>query len=141
MSVELFLDSNILIYTFDDVATRKRRVARDLVAKALREGSGVISYQVVQEVLNVLTRKLDPPMDVRDAMRYLEITLEPLWRVQPSADLVRSALSLQARYSLSFYDSLIVAAALSAGCNRLLSEDLQHGLRIERLTVDNPFAD
>lgn len=139
MSGESFLDSNILIYTFDDVALEKQRIAQELVRTALQDGSGVISYQVTQEVLNVLTRKLTFSMDVGDATRYLATTLEPLWRVQPSAELFRSGLALQARYQFGFYDSLIVAAALSAGCARLYSEDLQHGQRIEGLTIEDPF--
>jgi predicted nucleic acid-binding protein len=141
MSGESFLDSNILIYTFDDVALEKQRIAQELVRTALQDGSGVISCQVTQEVLNVLTRKLTFPMDVGDATRYLATTLEPLWRVQPSAELFRAGLALQARYQFGFYDSLIVAAALSAGCARLYSEDLQHGQRIEGLTIEDPFQD
>ena len=139
MSGESFLDSNILIYTFDDVALEKQRLAQELVKKALKDGSGVISYQVIQEVLNVLTRKLTFSMDVGDATRYLATTLEPLWSVQPSADLFRTGLALQARYAFGFYDSLIIAAALSAGCTRLYSEDLQHGQRIEGLAIEDPF--
>jgi predicted nucleic acid-binding protein len=69
MSGESFLDSNILIYTFDDVALEKQRIAQELVRTALQDGSGVISCQVTQEVLNVLTRKLTFPMDVGDATR------------------------------------------------------------------------
>jgi predicted nucleic acid-binding protein len=139
MSDDSFLDSNVLIYTFDDVALEKQRIAQELVKAALQDGSGVISYQVTQEVLNVLTRKLPQPMDVGDATRYLATTLEPLWRVQPSAELLRAGLALQARYQFGFYDSLIVAAALSAGCARLYSEDLQHGQQIDGLTIEDPF--
>jgi predicted nucleic acid-binding protein len=139
MSGESFLDSNIFIYTFDDVALEKQRVAQELVRTALQDGSGVVSYQVTQEVLNVLTRKLPQSMDVGDATRYLATTLEPLWRVQPSTELFGAGLALQARYRFGFYDSLIVAAALSAGCIRLYSEDLQHGQRIEGLTIEDPF--
>jgi len=94
---------------------------------------------VVQEVLNVLTRKLRLLMNVEDATRYLANTLEPLWRVQPGAELFPSGLSLQARYKFSFYDSLIIAAALAARCTRLYSEDLQHGQRIDGLTIEDPF--
>jgi predicted nucleic acid-binding protein len=139
MSGDSFLDSNIFTYTFDDVALEKQRIAQELVRAALQDGSGVISYQVTQEVLNVLTRKLTVSMDVGDATRYLATTLEPLWRVQPSAELFRAGLALQSRYQFGFYDSLIVAAALSAGCTRLYSEDLQHGQRIEGLTIEDPF--
>lgn len=139
MSGESFLDSNVLIYTFDDVARDKQRIAQELVKTSLQHGTGIISYQVVQEVLNVLTRKLHVPMDAGDATRYLATTLEPLWRVQPSAELYHAALTLQARYTFGFYDSLIVAAALSAGCATLYSEDLQHGQRIGNLTIEDPF--
>lgn len=139
MSGDAFLDSNIFIYTFDDVALDKQRIAQKLVTAALRDGSGVISYQVTQEVLNVLTRKLAQPMAVGDATRYLATTLEPLWHVQPSAELIRAGLALQDRYRFGFYDALIVAAALAAGCTRLYSEDLQHGQHVEGLAIEDPF--
>ena len=70
---------------------------------------------------------------------FLRNVLAPLWRVQPSAALYTRTLDVQQRYRFSFYDSLIVAAALEAGCARLLSEDLQHGQLIEGLTIENPF--
>ena len=125
MSVEVFFDSNVLLYLFDAVNHRKRKIADRLVDEAIVDRSAVISYQVAQEVLNVLAKRIDPRMSVADASRFLADTLEPLWGVQPSARLLRSALSVRERYGFSFYDSLIVAAALSAGCTRLLSEDLQ----------------
>jgi predicted nucleic acid-binding protein len=58
----------------------------------------------------------------------------------PSTALYIRAVEVRTRYRYSFYDSLIIAAALEAGCTRLYSEDLQHGQRIERLTIVNPFA-
>ena len=57
----------------------------------------------------------------------------------PSHALYRRALEIQARYRYGFYDSLIIAAALEAGCQRLLSEDMQHGQQIEHLRIVNPF--
>ena len=85
-------------------------------------------------------RKAEIPLDLAGARRYLDVVLAPLCRVGASVELVRRGLDLQGRLSLSFYDSLIVAAALEAGCSRLWSEDLQDGLRVDRLTVRNPFA-
>lgn len=140
MSAGDFLDTNILIYLFDDTDDRKRVRATELVRNGLESGNACISFQVVQEALNVLTRKLDPPATVAEATQLLDEVLTPLWRVFPSPDLYRRGLDLQQRYSLSFYDALIVSAALEAGCTRLLSEDLQHGLRVEALTVKDPFA-
>ena len=65
--------------------------------------------------------------------------LLPLWSVAPSAELYRRGLEIQSRYQYGFYDALIIAAALEASCTRLLSEDLQHGQKIENLTIENPF--
>ncbi len=134
-----FLDSNILVYLFDETDPRKQTIAAGLVEKGLESGSACISFQVVQETLNVLTRKLAQPATPAQAGRLMDEVLLPLWRGAPSPAFYRRGLELQERYSLSFYDALIVAAALEAGCTRLLSENLQHGLRIERLTVENPF--
>ena len=69
----------------------------------------------------------------------MQHTLVPLWRVQPSPALYAKAMEIQQRLGFGFHDSLIVAAALEAGCQRLLSEDLQHGQRIGKLRVENPF--
>ena len=75
-----------------------------------------------------------------DAAGFLADVLVPLWKVQPSPALYGKALELQARQKLSFHDSLVVAAALQAGCRRLLTEDLQHGQRVEGLQSRTRFA-
>ncbi len=134
-----FLDSNVLLYLFDEGDHHKFGVAEKLVGKALRTGNAVISFQVVQETLNVVTRKLPVPLNSREANRFLETTLLPLWKVNPSRELYRKSLELQDRYGFGFYDSLIVGAALEVGCGMLYTEDLQHGQIIERLKIVNPF--
>ena len=139
MSGADFLDSNILVYLFDPTDARRKGIAEQLVSRAHHEGTAIVSFQVVQETLDVLTRKLKPAMGREDARLALQNILAPLWRIQPSAALYSRALDLQERYKFSFYDSLIVAAALEGGCARLLSEDLQHGQRIEGLRISNPF--
>ena len=73
------------------------------------------------------------------ARAYLEAVLTPLYRVPASVALYHRGLDVQQRYRLSFYDALIVAAALEAGCRRLWSEDMQHGQRIGQLTIEDPF--
>ncbi|MCY4477654.1 MAG: PIN domain-containing protein [Gammaproteobacteria bacterium] len=138
MSVD-FLDTNIFIYTLDETDDRKSGIARQLVHSALRSGSAIISFQVVQETLNTITRKLPVPATPGQAGVFLTGTLIPLWKVNPSRELYRRGLQIQAVYQFAFYDSLIVAAALEAGCRTLFSEDLQHGQVIERLAVKNPF--
>ena len=138
MSAENFLDSNVLVYSVDARAPEKMERAQELVARSLTNGSGCISYQVVQETVNVLAGKFG--MSADRVRRLLDGVLVPLWQVNPTAALYQSAIFLQGRYGFSFYDSLIVAAALESGCTRLYSEDLQHGQRIQRLTILNPFT-
>ena len=141
MRAEYFLDTNILVYSFDDRAPTKRDIAQTLIAQALRLGRGVVSWQVVQEFLNVARHKWEEPMTTGDANEYLSGTLEPLCSVFPSANLWRSALSLQAHSQYRFYDSLIVAAALQSGAKILYSEDLQAGRHFGDLEIKNPFAE
>ena len=137
MSVDNFIDTNVFIYLFDETSVEKSRTAEELIRQSLENGSGCISYQVVQETLNIVTRKLKASPE--EARQLLDNILEPLWRVNPSRALYRRGLELQSRYKYGFYDSLIIAAALDAGCEALYTEDLQHGQQIEGLTIVNPF--
>jgi predicted nucleic acid-binding protein len=135
-----FLDSNVLVYLVDASEPEKRATARELVRTALQRGDAQISYQVVQDTLNVTTRKFQRTVSSDDARQLLREVLLPLWRVMPSQALYERALDIHARYQYAFYDSLILAGALAGGCTRLYSEDLPDGQRIEGLTVVNPFA-
>jgi predicted nucleic acid-binding protein len=139
MSGKYFLDTNILICTFDRENVKKCKTAGALVAEALAESRGVISYQVVQEFLNAAVRKFAEPLTPNDAQRYLTIVLEPLCAVFSSLELFHQALELSSRWGLPFYDALIVGAALQAECSILYSEDLQHGQQIGGLRIVNPF--
>ena len=134
-----FFDTNVLVYQFDDRTPGKQETAHRVIRTAISEGSGVISFQVVQECLNVVTRKLIPPLSAGEALQFLQVSLLSLWHVWPSRELYEHTLGIQARHSYSFYDSLIIAAALEAGCARLYSEDFQDGQRIEGLTIVDPF--
>jgi predicted nucleic acid-binding protein len=136
-----FLDSNVFVYLFDETDKRRSEIARRLVLVGIESGSACISFQVVQETLAVLTGKLKRRASPSDARRFLDSILAPLWRVMPSQALYERGLDLRERYSLGFYDALIVAAALEGGCTRLWSEDMQDGLHVGRLTIRNPFAE
>ncbi len=140
MSVDFF-DANIFIYLFDETDARKRVISEEILARALIEGDGTISFQVVQETLNVITTKIPVPASPDDAERFYQKVMAPLWRVMPSGALYLDALSIQARYHYHFYDALVIAAALEADCTRLLSEDMQHGQRIGGLVIKNPFLE
>ena len=141
MSGKFFLDTNILVYTFDDENPEKRDRARALVAEALSESRGVINYQVIQEFLNAAFRKFTKPLTAADAERYLTVVLEPLCTVFASVELFHQALDISCRCKYPFYDSLIIVSALQAGCLVLYSEDLQHGQKIGTLRILNPFVE
>ncbi|MFT4242638.1 MAG: PIN domain-containing protein [Acidovorax sp.] len=139
MSAADFLDSNVVVYAFDAAGGEKSSIASGIINTALRQGNAIISFQVVQETLNVIGRKFSRVATPKDRKVALEQVLVPLWRIHPSPALYARGLGIQERYGFSFYDSLIVAAALEGGCTRLLSEDMQHGQQIEGLRVENPF--
>jgi predicted nucleic acid-binding protein len=139
MSADVFIDTNVFIYHLDTTDALKHAVAERIVREGLASGNACISFQVVQECLNTALRKAQVALDLDSARSYLDTVLAPLLQVPASPALYHRALDVQARWRFSFYDSLIVAAALTAGCSRLLSEDLQHGQRIETLTIHNPF--
>jgi predicted nucleic acid-binding protein len=139
MSDRFFLDTNIFVYSFDQSAVVKARKATQLIRKALTTEKGIISYQVVQEFFHVALRKFSLTMSVTDAERYLSAVFRPMLGVNSSPALYAEALQLQARSGLSWYDSLIVSAAIQADCDFLFTEDLQHGQRFGHLQVANPF--
>lgn len=141
MSVESFIDTNIFVYQLERLDVRKATIAEQLIEQGIATGGACISFQVVQECLNVVLRKAQISLEENETRKYLQSVLAPLLRVQPSLRLYHAALDIQSRYRFSFYDSLIIAAALEAGCKTLYSEDLQHGQRIEQLTIHNPFME
>jgi predicted nucleic acid-binding protein len=139
MSAETFIDTNVFIYHLDTTDLRKHEVAEAIIRDALATGKACISSQVVQECLNVALRKAEVALTPDAARAYLDVVLAPLMQVTASEALYHRALDVQARWRFSFYDSLIIAGALSAGCRTLLSEDLQHGQVLDSLTVIDPF--
>jgi predicted nucleic acid-binding protein len=139
MSVERFIDTNLFIYQLEASDQSKSATADRIIRKGIETRNACISFQVVQECLNTLLCKAEIPLSTDETKQYLDNVLTPLYRVPASLSLYRRALDLQSRYRYGFYDSLIIAAALDAGCTRLYSEDLQDGQRIEGLTIKNPF--
>jgi predicted nucleic acid-binding protein len=139
MSDRFFLDTNIFVYSFDQSAAVKARKAAQLIREAVSTRKGIVSYQVVQEFFNVALRRFSQPMRHADAEQYLATVFRPLLGVHSSPALYAEALQLQAQSGLSWYDSLIVSAAVQARCDFLFTEDLRHGQRFGNLRVANPF--
>lgn len=135
MSVRpFFLDTNILIYANTAQEPAKQEIARRLITS----GDAMSSAQVVNEFCNVLRRKFpDKFCEVEAVLQDIQIDLviAPL-----TVAMTAQAVTISKRYLLSFYDSLILAAAVAYGCDVVLSEDLQHGFKLESgLMVLNPF--
>ena len=134
-----FLDTNVFVYSFDPDEPNKARIAESLITRGLTSGLGVISYQVAQEFTNVALKQFAGTMTHADLERYFLRALFPLMKVSSSGSLFLQALHVQAAGRISWYDSLIVAAALQGECNVLYSEDFQQGQRFGKLVVQNPF--
>ena len=139
MNAERFFDTNLFIYQLEGLDQRKTELADRLIRQGIERGTACISFQVVQECLNTALCKAEIPLTPTQMQSYLEAVLAPLYRISASLGLYRRALDIQTRYRYGFYDALIIAAALEAGCSRLYSEDLQGGQQIEGLTIVNPF--
>ena len=139
MKGKYFLDTNVIVYSFDNDNPKKQVIAKKLIAEAIKSGAGIVSYQVVQEFLNVATKKFSPPLSEADAVKFYQSVLEPLFEIVPSSELFLRALEIKERWKYSFYDSLIISAALEGDCQTLYSEDLHDGHKIEHLTIVNPF--
>ena len=136
---KVFVDTNILVYAYDASAGPRQLGARQIVADLWNSGLGVLSTQVLQEFFVTVTQKLPKPLDlprareiVSDLLKWETITID--------GDTILDAIDIHRDQGISFWDSLIIAAAGSAGCTLLYSEDLSSGRVIGRVTIQNPFT-
>jgi len=139
MNVKSFLDTNVIVYAFGQSFPEKAKIARWLITEGAADRQAIISFQVVQEFINVALRGFRLAIVKSDLESFVLTALFPMMAVSSSPSLVIEALRLHDENQLSWYDSLIVAAALQGGCRILYSEDLQHGRRFGDLVIENPF--
>lgn len=126
-----FFDTNILVYAFLDVAKRGRAL------EALTQG-GVVSVQVLNEFAHVAHRKRRRSWpEIEAALAVIRNWFDDIVPITSATH--AAAFALARDHSLAFYDALILAAAIEAGCKTLYSEDFQHGRRFGDLTIVNPF--
>jgi predicted nucleic acid-binding protein len=136
--VPSFVDTNILVYAEDRGAKAKHEAARDLIVELWDQRSGVLSVQVLQEFYVNVTRKLKKPLTSAKALQIVEEYLT--WTVvENTGRLLTSAIDLQLKAQLSFWDAMVVQAAIDAGCDKLYSEDMNAGQRFGPLVIVNPF--
>lgn len=136
--MRVFFDTNILVYLFDADAADKKNLARASFEAAATAGQLVLSTQVLQEFYVAVTRKLAVPLDAETAEVVVR-NLSALPLIGIDAEKILAAIGRSRRMQFSFWDALIIEAALAAGADRLLTEDLQHGQVIDGLRVENPF--
>jgi predicted nucleic acid-binding protein len=129
-AADVFFDSNVLLY----LASTGVRPAR---ARLLLNRGGTVSVQVLNEIASVARRKF--MMAWPEIHEILQV-IHSACRIEPlSLTIHERGLAIAERFGFRVYDSMIVAAALEAGCTTLFSEDMQHGQRIDRMTIRNPF--
>jgi predicted nucleic acid-binding protein len=140
MSADVFVDTNVLVYTRDASEPAKQKLAAGWMEHLWRTGRGRLSFQVLEEFYVTVTQKLKPGLDptrarsdVRSLLAWQPIILD--------GHLLDGAWTLQDRYRTSWWDALIVSAAQRGGCRYLLTEDLQRGQSYWNLQVLNPFVD
>jgi predicted nucleic acid-binding protein len=130
--VSTFFDTNIVVYAFLDDPRQSR-------ARAALSDGGIISVQVLNEFTSVSRKKHRRPWgEIEAALATIRAQFSSILPL--TIDTHASAVALARDHSLSFYDALIVASALEAGCDTLLTEDMQHARVIGALTIENPFA-
>ena len=139
MSGRKFFDSNVLVYRFDQDEPLKRDRARDLLREEGRAGRLVLSTQVLQEFYVSATRKLSSPLSETDALEAVRhFSVFPVVQIDP--ELITDAIVLSRDHQISLWDALILHAAARAGCDTVLTEDLQDRWKVLGLEVVNPFA-
>ncbi len=139
MNVKSFLDTNIIVYAFGQSFPEKAKIAQRLITDGAADKQAIISYQVVQEFINVALRGFRLAIVRPDLESFVLTALFPMMAISSSPALMIEALRLHGENQLAWYDALIVAAALQGDCKVLYSEDLQHGRRFGNLVIQNPF--
>jgi len=139
MNDKIFVDTNILIYAHDLDAGKKHKIAASILIDLWENQTGVISTQVLQEFYVSITRKIPHPITRSNARGIIENYF--CWHVELNRpETILSASEIEERHTLSFWDSLIIAAARSADAEKILTEDLDHGQIIEGVRIENPFV-
>lgn len=136
---KVFLDTNIIIYAYDLSAGRKHEVAKTILMDLWDSRNGLLSAQVVQEFFVSATKKISKPLNIKLAKEIVSDLLK--WDIIVNdGKSILEAIGIHSRYNYSFWDSMIIQAAISGGAKILLSEDLNDGQAISGVKVRNPFT-
>ncbi len=138
MRDRVFFDTNVLVYAHDTGAPEKKERSRSLLFQSMRDNTGVVSPQVLGEFFVTVTQKIKKPISASHAKMEIEL-LSVMATVDLDASLVREAVDCKIQWQLSYWDALIIAAAMRAGCTTIYSEDLSNGRTYGTVTVQNPY--
>jgi predicted nucleic acid-binding protein len=138
MKDRFFLDTNILVYAYDGHDPNKQKIAQSLVIEGLELDTGILSVQVLGEFFSVVTRQIKRLM-TPDEAREAIVLFSNLPVQEIDLTLVQRAIETHKIYGISYWDSLIVAAAERAQCKSILTEDLNDGQVYHGISVSNPF--
>lgn len=139
MSVKRFVDTNILLYAKDSSEAEKQPIADALIRELWETRSGCLSVQVLNEYYVNATQKLKPGLTQAEAWADLD-ALQAWGPIPIDFALLSRGFQIQIRYGLSWWDSLIVAAAVDSNCEEILSEDLAAGQVYDGVVAVNPFS-
>jgi len=133
-----FIDTNIIIYAYDVTAGKKHKTAGNILADLWNSGLGVISTQVLQEFFVNVVQKIPKPIDKQQAREIVKDFLK--WHVVVNTgDSIVEAIDICLKFGYSFWDSMIIEAAIKGGAAVIVSEDLQDGQVVSGVTIRNPF--
>jgi predicted nucleic acid-binding protein len=141
MTDKIFIDSNVLVYAYDQNAPMKGNQARLILDRLVAVDRGVISTQVITEYFNVVTRKLKPGLPIPLALERIRHYLDIFPVLGMSAEIVREACRGVEEHRLAFLDAEIWSTARQYGIPTIFSEDFSDGAEIEGVTFINPFGD
>lgn len=139
MSGKAFVDTNVLIYAHDVDSAAKHQRAEQILKELWNARTGALSTQVLQEFYVNVTRKIPKPLSKTAARSIVNGYL--IWCVETTTAEISEAFRIEDEAKIAFWDALIVAAAIKAGADRLLSEDLNPGQTISGVRIENPFRE
>lgn len=135
---KVFVDTNVIVYAYDVSAKEKHEVAQKIIVDLWNSGLGLLSTQVLQEFFVIITKKTSKPHDVKSAREIVSDLIK--WDVIVNdAESILGAIGIHSRYKYSFWDAMLIHAAITGGAACLLSEDLSDGQRIKGVEIKNPF--
>ena len=138
MKDKYFIDTNILVYANDNSELQKSKISRDIIFHGIKNDNIVMSTQVLSEFYVTVTKKIKQVLTPAKAKKEIEL-LKCIEQIEININLILKAIDISDKYRLSYWDSLIVSAAIRAKCSIIYSEDLNSGQKIESIKVINPY--